>query len=293
MPVSARSSASRCPMTSSWKPRACRSIAASGCAGCRTCRWRRGSGWAVAAAISSSTAPKACGAAYVVEIPGAGALNVERHLYEKVVLVVEGRGSTEVWQEGQTKRHVFEWQKGSLFTIPLNAFHRFINAASAPALLLCGTTAPNVMNLIDNPDFIFDCPHSFSERFSGADDFFKPSDDIEPDPMRGLAMRRTNLIPDIVNYRAAARQPPLARLPARRAGRWPATGSICGSASTRPGAIRRRTSMPPPRCSSASRARATPIRGRKRSAPRRGRTARPTRCCGRITSRSAWSRPRR
>jgi tripartite-type tricarboxylate transporter receptor subunit TctC/quercetin dioxygenase-like cupin family protein len=136
---------------------------------------------------------------YVVEIPAAGALNVERHLYEKVVLVVEGRGSTEVWQEGQNKRHVFEWQKGSLFTIPLNAFHRFINAASAPALLLCGTTAPNVMNLIDNPGFIFDCPHNFTERFSGADDFFKPSDDVEPDPIRGLAMRRTNLIPDIVN----------------------------------------------------------------------------------------------
>ncbi len=136
---------------------------------------------------------------YVVEIPSAGALNVERHLYEKVVLVVEGRGSTEVWQQGQSKRHVFEWQKGSLFSIPLNAFHRFINAASAPALLLCGTSAPNVMNLIDNPDFIFSCPHSFTERFSGADDFFKPNDELEPDPVRGLAMRRTNLVPDIVN----------------------------------------------------------------------------------------------
>src|SRR5262249_947111 len=67
---------------------------------------------------------------YVVEIPSAGALNVERHLYEKVVLVVEGRGTTEVWQEGQAKRHVFEWQKGSLFSIPLNAYHRLVNAAS-------------------------------------------------------------------------------------------------------------------------------------------------------------------
>ena len=75
--------------------------------------------------------------------------------------------------------------------------------------------------------------------------------------------------------------------------RWPATASICGSASTRPAAIPRRTSTPPPPCSSASRARATPTRGRKRSAPRRGRTARPTRSCGRITNRSAWSRPRR
>ena len=65
---------------------------------------------------------------YVVEVPGAGALNVDKHLYEKVVFVIEGRGTTEVWQEGQTKRHVFEWQKGSLFSIPLNASHRFINA---------------------------------------------------------------------------------------------------------------------------------------------------------------------
>jgi len=136
---------------------------------------------------------------YLVEIPSASALNVERHLYEKVVLVVEGRGTTEVWQEGQSKRHVFEWQKGSLFSIPLNACHRLVNAASAPALLLCGTSAPNVMNVIDNTDFIFKCPYTFSERFSGADDYFKPRDDIEPDPIRGLAMRRTNLIPDIVN----------------------------------------------------------------------------------------------
>ncbi len=136
---------------------------------------------------------------YVVEIPGAGALNAERHLYEKVVLVVEGRGTTEVWQEGQSKRHSFEWQRGSLFTIPLNAFHRFVNAASSPAILLCGTSAPNVMNLLDNPNFIFNCPHNFTERFSGADDYFKPNEDIEPDPVRGLAMRRTNLIPDVIN----------------------------------------------------------------------------------------------
>jgi quercetin dioxygenase-like cupin family protein len=136
---------------------------------------------------------------YVVEIPSAGALNTERHFYEKVVLVVEGRGSTEVWQEGQNKRHTFEWQKGSMFAIPLNAYHRFINASSSPALLLCGTSAPNIMNLVDNPKFVFDCPYVFTERFSGADDYFTPKQDVEPDPVRGLAMRRTNFVPDIVN----------------------------------------------------------------------------------------------
>ena len=136
---------------------------------------------------------------YVVEVPARGALNAEKHLYEEIYYVVEGRGSTEVWIEGDARRHIFEWQTGSLFSIPVNAMHRVVNATSNPALLLAGTTAPNLMNLINNTGAIFECPYAFRDRFSGADDFYKPNDDIEPDPVRGLAMRRTNLIPDIVN----------------------------------------------------------------------------------------------
>src|SRR6516165_9671722 len=113
--------------------------------------------------------------------------------------IVEVRGSTEVWLEGDNRRHAFEWQKGSLFSIPVNAMHRIVNASSAPALLLAGTTAPNLMNLINNADAIFNCPYEFRDRFSGADDFYQYKDDIEPDPVRGLAMRRTNFIPDIIN----------------------------------------------------------------------------------------------
>jgi hypothetical protein len=55
------------------------------------------------------------------------------------------------------------------------------------------------MNLLNNVGAIFDSPYVFRDRFSGADDFYKYKDDIEPDPVRGLAMRRTNFIPDIVN----------------------------------------------------------------------------------------------
>jgi len=134
---------------------------------------------------------------YVVEVPGAGALNVERHLYEEQYLVVEGRGSTEVWQE-DGKKSVFEWQKGSLFAIPLNAYHRIVNASSSPALLLGGTTAPPAMNLYANNDFIFNNGYRFIDRFDGSQDYFKPKDDLAPDPVRGLAMRRTNIVPDIV-----------------------------------------------------------------------------------------------
>jgi quercetin dioxygenase-like cupin family protein len=136
---------------------------------------------------------------YVVEVPPAGALNPERHMYEEIFLVVEGRGTTEVWQQSDARRHVFEWQKGSMFSIPMNAWHRIVNATSGSALLLAGTTAPNVLNMINNVDAVFNNPFVFRDRFNGADDFFKPKDEIEPDPVRGLAMRRTNLIPDIVN----------------------------------------------------------------------------------------------
>ena len=136
---------------------------------------------------------------YVVEIPGSGALHAEKHMYEEVYLVIEGRGSTEVWLEGDSKRHIFEWQKGSMFSIPMNAMHRLVNASSSPALLLGGTTAPNVLNQINNVGAIFDNPYVFRDRFSGADDFYKPKDDIEPDPVRGLAMRRTNFIPDVMS----------------------------------------------------------------------------------------------
>jgi quercetin dioxygenase-like cupin family protein len=136
---------------------------------------------------------------YLVEVPGAGALNPEKHLYEKIMFVIEGRGTTEVWLEGDTKKHVFEWQQGSLFSIPLNAMHRIVNASSSPALLLAGTTAPIVLNTLQSVDAIFNCPMQFRDRFSGADDYYKYKDDIEPDPVRGLAMRRTNFIPDVVN----------------------------------------------------------------------------------------------
>ncbi len=136
---------------------------------------------------------------YVVEVPAAGALNAERHLYEEMVLVVDGRGSTEVWTEGNGKKLTFEWQRGSLFSIPINASHRIVNATRSPALLLAGTTAPNAMNLYSNTDFIFNCPYSFKDRFDPTDDYFKPREEIEPDPLRGLAMRQTNIIPDIIN----------------------------------------------------------------------------------------------
>ena len=58
--------------------------------------------------------------AYVVGIPPARNLKPQRHIYEVLYYVLDGRGATTVWQSNGAKQS-FEWQTGSLFAIPLNA----------------------------------------------------------------------------------------------------------------------------------------------------------------------------
>ncbi len=136
---------------------------------------------------------------YVVEVPARGALRAERHFYEETMLVVRGRGSTEVWRDGGSGRQSFEWQPGSLFAVPLNAWHRLVNAGSEPALLIGVTTAPITMNLFPSVSFIFENPFEWPERYAGEADYFKPRDEFEPHPEHGRALLRSNFIPDIVN----------------------------------------------------------------------------------------------
>lgn len=110
---------------------------------------------------------------YVSEIPPGGALNPERHMYEALAYVLSGRGSTRVWQEGG-RVHSFEWSEGSLFALPLNAWHQFLNASgTAPARLMAATTAPKTLNLYHNEEFVFNNPFAFTDRFSGdEEDYF-------------------------------------------------------------------------------------------------------------------------
>lgn len=111
--------------------------------------------------------------AYICEIPPGQSLNPQRQLFEEIILVASGRGASSVWQTGSPKR-TFEWQRGSLFAVPLNAWHQHFNASgSQPARFIALTSAPAVFELYRDPQFIFGTDHAFKDRFDpGQEDFF-------------------------------------------------------------------------------------------------------------------------
>ena len=128
----------------------------------------------------------------LIEIPPSGSTRAEKHLCDEIVLVLSGRGSTEL--RGATSRVVLEWQEGTIFAIPCNASHRFINATNHPARLLCLNNLPAVLNLLDDADAVFANP--LMPKLD--DDAGAAFDGIEPDRVQQLALCRTAIVPDAI-----------------------------------------------------------------------------------------------
>ncbi len=130
---------------------------------------------------------------YVCEIPPAKNLSPQRQLFEEMILVLDGRGSTTVWNDA-AQRVSFEWKAGSLFAIPLNAWHQHFNGSgTAPARYVAVTNAPSVINLYDDVHFVFNTPYDFKNRFAGEPDYFSAKGE-----QKGFLLT-TNFVADAVN----------------------------------------------------------------------------------------------
>ena len=109
---------------------------------------------------------------YVCEIPPGGTYKAERHMYDEIFYVLKGRGATSVWYEGGPKQ-TFEWQEDSVFSIPLNAWHEIYNGSGdEPARLFAASTLPNAINSYASPEFVFNCPMTFTDRFDPNDEMY-------------------------------------------------------------------------------------------------------------------------
>ncbi|OLE19768.1 MAG: ethanolamine ammonia lyase-activating protein [Betaproteobacteria bacterium 13_1_20CM_3_63_8] len=135
---------------------------------------------------------------YVCEIAPGGKLAPQRQLVEEMILVLDGRGSTSVWN-GAGKRVTFEWRAGSLFAIPLNTWHQHFNGSGREAArYVAVTNTPSVINMFGEIDFVFNCDYDFKSRFDGEPDYFAGKGE-----QKGLLLE-TNFVADAVNLPLAA-----------------------------------------------------------------------------------------
>jgi len=132
---------------------------------------------------------------YLCEVPPGKALKPQRHLYEEMIYVLSGRGGASVWYE-EGRKQTFEWQAGSLFSPPLNAWVQLFNGSgSESARFLAVTTAPLVMNLFHNLDFLFNLDYRFTDRFNGEEGYFNQAADPSPE-----GWWRTNFVSNLGTF---------------------------------------------------------------------------------------------
>ena len=137
--------------------------------------------------------------AYVAEIEPGKKMAPERHLFEKNIYVLSGRGATLVGDDPKS-RISFEWHKGSVFSVPINTWHQHLNGSGTePARFVAVTTAPLTMNLFHNDGFIFDNPYVFEDRVSPAKLFSGEGTMFSSVNGRTNAWE-TNFVPDIETF---------------------------------------------------------------------------------------------
>src|SRR6202023_2094023 len=87
---------------------------------------------------------------YVCEIAPGKKLAPQRQLFEQMVLVLDGRGSTSVWNdEGRRIRVV--WKARPMIRSPLNCWpQQFNGSGQASARYVAVTNAPPVINLYED-----------------------------------------------------------------------------------------------------------------------------------------------
>jgi uncharacterized RmlC-like cupin family protein len=138
---------------------------------------------------------------FVIDLPPGAKCAPQRHLFEEVVYVLSGHGSTIVEIEGE--RHSFEWGPGSLFALPLNAGYQHFNGSGAEkARLVSANNMTLMMNLLHDEKFIFANDTVFRGRTGKPGYFTGEGERIETAP--GRFMWETNFVADVTAFKLEA-----------------------------------------------------------------------------------------
>jgi cupin superfamily acireductone dioxygenase involved in methionine salvage len=137
-------------------------------------------------------------AVFVIDLKPGGNCEPQQHLYEEVVYVLEGHGTTRI-ETHDGASHTFEWGPQSLFALPLNCKYQHFNGSGQERARLASTNnLPVVMNLFHNDEFLWANPFRFPER-EGKEDYFAGEGDFIP-KRPGRHMWETNFIPNLAEF---------------------------------------------------------------------------------------------
>jgi uncharacterized RmlC-like cupin family protein len=139
----------------------------------------------------------------LMKLPPGGSTAPQRHLFEEVVYVLSGHGTTTIESADGSVRHSFEWGPKALFALPLNMRYRHFNVDGSHAARLASThNLPMVMKTFRSEDFIFSNSAEFSER-AGTDGYFAGEGTFIP-VRPGRHMWETNYVPDLSSFELQA-----------------------------------------------------------------------------------------
>ena len=130
---------------------------------------------------------------YVCEIAPGQELAPQRQLFEEMIYVLDGRGSTTV-RNGAGVKLSFEWQAGAIFAIPLNTTHQHFNGSGKDAArFVAVTNGPPLINAFGDTEFVFNTDYDFKNRFAGESNYFANGGE-----QKGLLLD-TNFVADAIN----------------------------------------------------------------------------------------------
>lgn len=134
---------------------------------------------------------------HLIDLAPAGSTSPQRHLYECVVYVIDGYGNTMIHTpEGQIS---FEWGRGSLFAIPLNASYRHFNGSGTQRTRIVQVTdLPLTLKIFRDEQFIFDNRHEFVNRF-GREGSFHGAGELSP-VLETRSIWDTNLVANLDTF---------------------------------------------------------------------------------------------
>ena len=136
---------------------------------------------------------------FVLDLAPGAQTSPQKHMFEEVVYVLSGYGSTTV-ETSDGRKHSFEWGPKSLFALPLNTrYQHFNTSGQRPARLAAVSNLPMVLNAFHNTGFVFDNSFVFPERL-GDEKYFKGDGTFLP-TRPGRHMWETNFVPDLSTFK--------------------------------------------------------------------------------------------